>query len=493
MSLRLPRLLLLTAVAAAALLPAEAARAQLKLRGTQDDTELTVKGEVAPQPPPIKLKKPPRVTRIRSQPPPALRTIDDLATQDPAAARPAVDTGAPDPAAPLPAPKLDTDPPSLRRKPRPVEEDPYAALGIDLGSFLLKPSIEVDFGYDDNPGRQPGDVKGSPFSTVTPKLEFASTWSRSELRGSITGGLTRYFEVDDNRPTLNALLDGRLDVSRDTSLDAEGRFVLDTERLGSDGVSASATKRPVTLAYGGTLGVTQAFGDASLRLRGSVDRNEYQMTPGSSVSRNYNTYGLALRAGYEITPALKPFVELDADQRVHDDRFDSAGIRRDSHGLTGLAGLTFELDGALKGEVSAGYGERHYEDPSLDRLRGVITNASLVWTPSALTTVTLTGTTAFNESSITGASGSISRQIGVDIAHSFRRNLIGTAALTQTTTDYQGVSQTEHLWDATVGLEYKFTRSVSVKASYAYEHLASTVPGADYTANTVMLGLKLQR
>ena len=45
----------------------------------------------------------------------------------------------------------------------------------------------------------------------------------------------------------------------------------------------------------------------------------------------------------------------------------------------------------------------------------------------------------------------------------------------------------------TVKAEYSLTRSVVVKASYAYERLKTTVQGSDYTANIFLLGLRLQR
>ena len=244
MPVRVPCLRLLPAVAAAALLTGGQAMAQTVLRGAQDEPELTTKGQIAPLPPAVKLKKPAAVMRIRAKAAPALRTIEEVGPQDPTAARPAVDTGTPDPTEALGWPKVDIEPIAPRPKRRPVEEDPYAALGIDLGTFLLKPSIEVDFGYDDNPGRQPGPVKASPFATVTPKLDFASDWSRSELRGTIVGSFSRYPEVDDNRPTLNATVDGRIDVQRDTTIETQGRLALDTERLGADGVSATGTVVP---------------------------------------------------------------------------------------------------------------------------------------------------------------------------------------------------------------------------------------------------------
>ena len=59
--------------------------------------------------------------------------------------------------------------------------------------------------------------------------------------------------------------------------------------------------------------------------------------------------------------------------------------------------------------------------------------------------------------------------------------------------NYTSTGINERLLTGTVKAEYALTRSVSIKASYSYEKLKTTVPGADYTANVFLLGLRLQR
>lgn len=83
--------------------------------------------------------------------------------------------------------------------------------------------------------------------------------------------------------------------------------------------------------------------------------------------------------------------------------------------------------------------------------------------------------------------------MSIELAHSLLRNLTVTASAAYTNTDYQGVQQ--HDDDYSVGLraDYNLTRSVVVRSSFTHERLKSTVPGSDYTANTVLLGLRLQQ
>jgi hypothetical protein len=58
--------------------------------------------------------------------------------------------------------------------------------------------------------------------------------------------------------------------------------------------------------------------------------------------RTNNRYDLRLRAGYALTPSIKPFIEGELDWRVYDRPVDDEGIRRSSEGEAIRAGLAFE-------------------------------------------------------------------------------------------------------------------------------------------------------
>lgn len=453
------------------------------LRGTQDGEPAVALQRPVLVPDGVKLRKPASVTRMGAARRPPLRAaIDPTAVGTLGTTVAAPDFGA--------SPVSSPEPPAPRRSPSPDEQSPYDPLGVRAGAFLLHPTIDVDFGYSDNPGQQPGKVKGATFATVAPALAFESEWTRHELRGSIAGEYTRYFGAQDpNRPGLDALLAGRVDVSRDTALETELRLSLDTERIGDDGVPADATTRPLTVTYGSSAGIVQRFGRTAVALRGIFDANEYQEVEGT-VSRDYQTYGAALRGSYELSPAVQPFVQVRGDWRQHDDPL---AKDRDSSGGAVTAGAVLDLTGTIKGEASLGYGARNYEGAGLDSIAGILGSASLVWTPTALTTVTLTAGTSFDETSTEGASGYVTRTAAVEVAHALRRNVVAMASLAFERNDYDGIYRVEDTLDAGVGIEYRLSRTMAVRGKYAYERLASTVPGADYTANSVMVGLRLQR
>ena len=123
----------------------------------------------------------------------------------------------------------------------------------------------------------------------------------------------------------------------------------------------------------------------------------------------------------------------------------------------------------------------------------LITDASLTWTPTPLTTVKVKAGTTLAETNTSGASGALQRSVGVELSHALLRNLTLGASLSYTNTDYQGIRQTDQLFAAGLKAEYNLTRSVVLKANFTHERLKSTSPGTDYTANVFLLGLRLQQ
>jgi hypothetical protein len=199
-----------------------------------------------------------------------------------------------------------------------------------------------------------------------------------------------------------------------------------------------------------------------------------------------------VRASYELTPAVKPFVQVDADTRIYDLPIDAGGVPRDSDGIAGRAGTTFDLSSILTGEVSLGYLTRVYKDPTLPNLEGLLLDASLIWIPTGLTTVKFNARTTADESTLAGVSGVLSRNVSLQVDHAFRRWLIGTARLGYGLDDYVGSIREDDRYVAAAGITYKLTRAWQIKGELRQEWLKSNVPGNDYTASIAQVGLRWQ-
>lgn len=391
-------------------------------------------------------------------------------------------------------------PPPPRRNPR-REDDPYAPLGLRLGTITVFPTLEASAGYDSNPSRattgQPR--RGSPVVRAETGFTARSDWSRHEFSADVRGAYSRYTAVPSaDRPEASARLGGRIDVTNDTALDGELRGRLDSETPGSANLTSAAQGRPLNFQYGGSVGATQRFNRLAVSLRGSIDRSTFEDARDSNggiisqQDRNLTQYGLRLRTGYEVTPGLIPFAEALIDTRKYDLGTDRQGFRRDSSGAQFRVGSTFEITRTLTGEALAGYGLRRFEDQRLRDLRGPVVEASLNWAVTPLTTLRLRGTTEFEETTIANSSGSITRRVSAEISHALLRNLVFNGGLSFARADYNGVNRKDDTVRGTLGVDYSITRNVVLRGSYQRERTVSNAPGNNVSSNLWLFGARLQ-
>lgn len=390
-----------------------------------------------------------------------------------------------------------TSPLPLKRKT--IEEDPFGPVGFHAGAFLLKPSVEVSTGYDDNPFRVQNGP-GSVFTTLKSQLNAKSEWSRHEVSLDLRGSYTTYENVDHNdRPDAEAILRGRIDVTRDTRIELEERAGLTTQAAGTPDSVTGAKRPPLIYTFGSSAGVVQQFNRFEVGLYGSAERISYQdaeLIGGGSLDlsdSNYNTYATRLRGSYEFTPGMKPFVEVGIDTREFDHRFNSFGVQQGSDGFKGRAGVAFDRPEIIKGEAAVGYISRTYNDPTLRDISGLLVDSSLVWKVTPLTKVTLNVNTSIGESTTTGAAGIFTREGKLTVDHAFRRWLIGSVFASYGRDDYRGANRLDDRMTYGAALTYSLSRTLALRGELRQERLRSNVSDQDYTANVAMVGLRLQR
>lgn len=385
------------------------------------------------------------------------------------------------------------------RRRRPPEDEPFGPVGFYAGAFLLRPSIELQTGYDSNAQKVPNG-RASAFNTLDGALQAQSQWQRHELLLDLRGSYTSYYDVEGvDRPDIQAALRGRIDVSSLSKIELETKFGLTTQYPTSPDAIAAARRQPNVYTFGQTAAWVQRFNRFEVTAGTGIERNVYdaaELTDGTTFSlrdRDYNQYSVRLRGAYEWSPDVKPFVEAAADRRARDLAVDFSGVVRDSDGYTVRAGLTFGRKEWLFGEVAAGVAHRSYVDPTLQDITGLLFDAQLTWLATGLTTFKLNAASGIDETSVAGASGVLRREIRLSMDHAFRRWLIGTAAVSWLRLDYDGAALVNDYLRISAALTYSLNRSLALKAEYRNEHFFSSVPGQDYTANIGLIGIRLQR
>jgi hypothetical protein len=412
------------------------------------------------------------------------------------------------PIAPGMAGTVTGQPPRRRLK---IDDDPFGAVGDYAGSFLIKSALELRGGYDTNPGRT-FVPQGAPFWVVAPEFLAVSDWERhalvADLRGSFTGygrslpptidGVVSSAPTNINRPDFLGHVDGRLDVTEDTRITAQTRLRVATDNPGSPNIQAGLASYPVYATFGGTLGLDQKFNRLQISGGATFDRTVYQnstLTDGtisSNDDRNFNQYGGVARVSYDLTPGVKPFVEVEGDSRFHGQYLDNNGFARNSSGGYGKAGTSFEFSRLLTGEISLGYLARDYVDPRLGRLSGLLTASSLIWTATPLTTAKFYSTTSIDETIVPGVSGVLTHTYTFEVDHDFRRWLTAIGKFTYGTYEYQGDGRFDKTYSIEGDLIYKMTRNLWIKGTLRRDILDSNVPLASSASTVVMLGVRLQ-
>ena len=213
----------------------------------------------------------------------------------------------------------------------------------------------------------------------------------------------------------------------------------------------------------------------------------------SQSERDATLATLTLRGGYEISPALTPFVEAEIGRRYYDEEFDSSGFARSADRLGARAGIELDLGEKLSGEFAAGWLRESFDDDRLDPVSGPSIQAALAWSPERATMVNLTASTIIEGTTTPGESGSILHSGRLSVERQIRSDLTANAALGLGYRDYSGSDGHDLIFSAEAGATWWMNRYAGLTGRLRHESQKSNLPDRDYDANSVFLGLRLQR
>ncbi|NPV24598.1 outer membrane beta-barrel protein [Bradyrhizobium sp. 81013] len=378
-------------------------------------------------------------------------------------------------------------------KPQPVtaEAKPYDPTGLTVGSFLVKPAVEIQAGYDTNPTRRNAGP-GSPVAIVATEVAVRSQWERHQLNADLRGAYTEDTNVRSlSHPTFEARAQGRYDVTEGTAVTGEARFVNDALAL------PGALKLPRATTFGGSAGVLQKIGPTEIAFKGSADRvvfNDAMITanvPLRTRDRNYTQPGAQVRVTYVLTPNISPFIDMSFDRRNHDLQVDFNGQRRDSTGISGRAGAVVNM-GSLTGEASVGYLTRRMDSPMMPNISGVIADATLAWAATDATTFVLVARSQASETPAINVSGILSRDVILQMDHQFEPWLIGTLRAGYGQDQFVGSGRVDQRMFVAAAGTYKVNRNIQLKSEVRTEWTRSNIPLNNFMAVVGLVGVRYQ-
>lgn len=375
----------------------------------------------------------------------------------------------------------------------------YEQAGIPLGSFTLRPSIDVSGEYNDNIFTLPADKVGDTFIRIAPSAQLQSNWSRRSLTLTADAQIDRYANhSSENEADVDLSAYGIQELGAGTRVRLIGRFHDARESRESEN-AFTLTERPVRYrTETGGIGLSQRFANVLISGEAGITHSNYfdaRLTDGTPVDQDYRDNDLKrVRARAEIlqSPALAYFAQATYDWT--DYRLQSAaGLDRNSRAYELLGGVRFELPVLMRGELGVGYVHADYQGVQFRSFSGLAINSKILFFPTQLTTVTVTAQRSVEDAGIPTSSGYVVLNGGVQIDHELLRSLILSAKAQVERDTFNGIDRRDRRIAFGASADYRLNRTMSLRLSYDRLDLSSS--GADrykaFTRNRVLLGLGL--
>ncbi|MHB2263897.1 outer membrane beta-barrel protein [Aliihoeflea sp. PC F10.4] len=387
---------------------------------------------------------------------------------------------------------------SIETTRRLASDSPYAPVGMRLGTFDFFPSIEQGLGWTSNADGGT-DEESAFYSETVGRFELRSDWSRHEAALNGFGIWRRDIDgadIDD----FEAGLDGELLL--DLADGYEGRaafgYLRRPESATAPDTVEGAISRPDRDTLTGEVGIAREVARLRLGLTGAVTRDTFsdaELADGTVVSQEDRDSTLAavrVRAGYEMSPALIPFAEVEAGRRTYDNRIDAAGFERSADRYALRGGIAIDIAEKWRGEAFIGWLWENPDDAALDRVSGFEIGGDLAWSPQRGTVVDLTALTTVEGATAPGASGSLLYAANLSVTRELRANLTGTAGIGLDYRDFANSSAHDLTWSGQVALTWWFNRYLGLTSRARYEKFTSS-DGRDSDTASVFVGLRAQR
>ncbi len=384
----------------------------------------------------------------------------------------------------------------LRAKPKPTDDQ---ELGIKLGTFTLRPSVNQSFNVETNKGGGTNDHRTYLQSDFENTL--TSDWDRHQLTITGNGIWQRNLSgTGEEQPSVNIGADLRLDLADQTTAHLTGGYKFYREDTDDPNALSGAAKQSSVNEFDLGASIERDFGLLRGTTAVALARTVYSdatLDDGSLVSlsdRNQTAGTWRGRIGYELSPALIPFVELQLGKALYDDERDSAGYERSNHSYGAKTGVQLDLGEKLRGELGIGYQHTTFDDARLASIDSPTVDGSIAWSPQRGTDVGLGFATTVQPSTTAGESGYVAYQLTGTVAHQILDNVTGKITGGTTWRDYTDGSTTsdQQVYDAAMGFTWGINRYLDMTSNIGYE-VTTQKAGDDTRQFRAGLGLTVKR
>ncbi|MDG3578770.1 outer membrane beta-barrel protein [Rhizobium sp. YJ-22] len=372
------------------------------------------------------------------------------------------------------------------------------APGIRLGTMVLRPSVTQSVAAERQ--KSGSNTQNRNYLQTELKGTLASDWSRHALTVTGDGIYQRNISGDgEEKPSVNIDADLRLDLAERMTGHIRGGYGFYREDTDDPNAISGATTQAGVHTLKGGLELQREFGVIRGTTGLDLEKRIYTdatLADGSKVSledRDRLSGTLRGRIGYELSPAIIPFLEAAVGRARYDLRTDSLGYARSFWTYAMKGGVELDMGEKLRGELSAGYERADFDDERLQALSGLTVDGTLAWSPQRGTDVTFGLATTIEPSTTAGASGYVAYTANAGISHEVRDNVVARLTGSTVFRDYpNGSVQDETVYTAGPGFTWGLNRYLDLKGDLGYE-LTSRKVSDDTRTLRASIGLTLKR
>ncbi len=354
----------------------------------------------------------------------------------------------------------------------------YEAGGIRVGSFIIRPQVTESVGYDSN-ALSTSVPHGSALVLTSAALDAVSDVSRATVRASLRVDDTKYLQ----QPTQNftnwqATLGGSYDLGRDTLSATYSHLDLNQTNLSLDTPQLNqAINYKIDVGHiDYRVPINRVF------LVPAIDVSNFSYSNGTILG-NANVYSQtyrnrvvatpALTVGYEFSPRRSALILVRNSISSYTNP--QPGLpTRDYNDLSVLAGLDYDLNGILRFRILGGYEIRTFSSSAYRTIQSPVVEASAIWNPTNLTTVTGAAQRRIEDSADEGTAGFTETSVRLRVDHEYLRNVRLQANTGIYFGEYGQGGGNQTLYTLGAGASYFLNRNVSLTATYDFAARSSS-------------------
>lgn len=233
---------------------------------------------------------------------------------------------------------------------------------IQVGDFAVSSRIAAGATYDDNTNATKSDRKDDILTFLQGSVRADSQFKRHSLGFQLSAAVE---EPDrnpgsnlDDRITVASGVNGRLDLTRRSSLAAEAQVTRGAQD--PEAQEAGAEEEPTILTAAGAVAFTQQLDRLGWEIGGALEREEAVSGGDSAGEQDRTSYTIAPGLDYELSRRLDLFTEAGYTRNRYDNT--GQGGSRDSREVDAEVGVDLELGRTFALRLGIGYLAVFFDD-----------------------------------------------------------------------------------------------------------------------------------